>query len=134
MTPLVWTKPLSMRIIQRGFGKVSKYVPSALCNRSIQNNTVCHRMVVTATSTKLINAMAVVGDQTNSNFHQKQENNVRLCAAATTALLSGLALVSNNNQNYKKTKCCGIVGVVGTGKYDARLVITICFKNIIFNV
>jgi hypothetical protein len=124
MTPLASTRTSSMRIIQAGLGKVKIYVPlqgrlTSLVSysRSIRFQPCCHRMMAIASTSSRIELEV---DQLKSNFNQQQ--NQRLIAAAA-ALLSGLALTSNTYQNQNKTDCCGIVGVVGTGKQDARLVL-----------
>jgi hypothetical protein len=59
----------------------------------------------------------------NGNNNQHQQSNHRSGAmqfiptVAAAAAAVGLSIFSSN-----RTDCCGIVGVVGTGNYDARLV------------
>lgn len=100
--------------------------PTNLCRRHRFQTTV---LASVATSSIEADIPKVYYRGNNNYNNHKQGNNgqsgMMFMPAVAVAAAVGASLVSSN-----RADCCGIVGVVGTGNYDARLVFSFCFSKI----
>lgn len=76
-----------------------------------------------ANASAAIRTSSVLASSVHTSTSRSTESTTQWTTLAAVAATLGLVSYNNQSNQQQKAECCGIAGVVGSGKYDARYVI-----------